>query len=87
MARNEAKSLPQFNSLDELVKSFDGQDWGDYLRHLPKADFEVALKHKVYAIALETELAEQVAALARSQQTSPETLVNAWVREKLLKQR
>ena len=87
MARNEAKPLPQFTSLDELVKSFDSQDWGEHLGHLPKADFEVTFKRKVYAIALETELAAQVTALARSQHTSPETLVNAWVREKLLEQR
>lgn len=87
MAGNEGKSLPKFASLDELVKSFDSQDWGEYLEDLPKADFAVAHNRKVYAIALETELAEQVTALARSQHTSPETLVNTWVREKLLEQR
>ena len=87
MAKSESKSLPQFSSLDELVKSFDSQDWGDHLEHLPKADFVVELKHKVYAVVLESELADKVVALARSQDTSPETLVNAWVREKLLEQR
>lgn len=87
MAKNEPKRLPQFSSLDELVRSFDSQDWGDYLEHLPKVDFEVDLKRKVYAIVLETALADQVEELARSQQTSPESLVNAWVREKLLEQR
>lgn len=87
MARSESKPLPQFSSLDELVKSFDNQDWGDYLGHLPKADFTVEFKRMVYAVVLESELADKVEALARSQDTSPETLVNAWVREKLMEQR
>lgn len=86
MADDKTKPLPHFASLDELVKSFDSQDWGDYLESLPEAVFEVDFKRKVYAIVLETALADKVEELARFQHTSPEKLVNIWVREKLLGQ-
>ena len=44
MANDEPKPLPHFRSLDELVRCFDSQDWGDYLEHLPEAVFEVDFK-------------------------------------------
>lgn len=83
MEKNETR---HFDSLDDLVKSFDNEDWGDDLAHLPEVDFEVDITRKTYAILLETELADKVEALARSRHTSPESLVNTWVREKLLEQ-
>lgn len=86
MADDKIKPLPRFNSLEELVNSFDSQDWGDYLEHLPEAAFEVDFKRKIYAIVLETALANKVEELARFQHTSPEKLVNTWIREKLLGQ-
>jgi hypothetical protein len=64
--------------LDEVVKSFDNQDWGDYLEHLPEVDIEVDFKRKIYAIILETTLANKVEEIARSQHTSPEMLVQCF---------
>ncbi len=87
MAKDESKHMPHFSSLDEKVKSFDSQDWGDYLEHFSEVDFEVDFKRKIYAIILEPTLADKVEEIARSQHTSPEMLVNTWVREKLLEQR
>lgn len=86
MARSEAKSLPQFRSLDELVDFFDGHDLGEYLDQIPEVDFEVEIKRKVHLIALDAELADKLTEFARSRQTSPEALVNAWVRERVLEQ-
>lgn len=86
MADDKTQPLPKFNALDELVQSFDSQDWGDYLESLPEVVFDVDFKRKVYAIVLETALADKVEELARFQHTSPEKLVNTWVREKLLGQ-
>ena len=87
MAKDESKHMPHSGSLDELVRSFDNQDWGDYLGHLPEVDFEANFTRRIYAIVLETAIADKVEEIARSQHTSPETLVNAWVRERLLEQR
>jgi len=86
MAKSKAKSLPQFRSLDELVEFFDSHDLGEYLDQMPEVDFEVDIKRKVHLIALDAELADKLTAIARSRHTSPEALVNAWVREKILEQ-
>ncbi len=84
MAKREATSLPQFGSLDELVELFDSHDLGEYFDQMPEVDFEVDIKRKGHLIALDAELADRLTAISRSKQTSPEALVNAWVREKIL---
>jgi len=84
--KSEAKSLPHFRSLEELVEFFDSHDLGEYLDQMPEVDFEVDIKREVHLIALDAELANKLAEIARSRQTSPEALVNAWVREKILEQ-
>ena len=86
MARSEAKSLSHFRSLEELVEFFDSHDLGDYLDQMPEVDFEVDIERKVHLIALDAELANKLTEFARSRQTSPEALVNTWVREKILEQ-
>lgn len=71
-------------SLDQLVEFFDSHDLGEYLDQMPEANFEVDIKRKVL-IALDAELADKLSEIARSRQTSPEALINAWVREKVSK--
>jgi hypothetical protein len=86
MVESELKSLPDFESLDDMVGFFDNQDWGDYLNQMPEVDFEVDIKRRVYAITLDIELADKLTEIARSKQISSEELVNTWVREKVLEQ-
>lgn len=77
MAKSEAKGLPHFRSLDDLVEFFDSHDLGEYLDQMPEVDFEVDIKRRVHLIALDAELADKLTAIARSKQTSAEALVNA----------
>ena len=86
MAKSEAKNLPEFKSIDELVDFFDSHDLGEYLDQMPEVDFEVDIKRKLHLIVLDAELADKLTKFARSRQTSPKALVNAWVREKILEQ-
>ncbi|MFW6012290.1 MAG: hypothetical protein ACOC92_01105 [bacterium] len=46
-------------------------------------ELEVDLGRRVFLTALEPELAKQVAAYARQQGVSAETLINLWLGEKL----
>lgn len=87
MEESEVKSLPHFRSLDELVEFFDSHDLGEYLDQMPEVDIEVDIKRKIYLIALDAELTGQLMEIAKSKQTSPEDLVNAWVREKILEEK
>ncbi len=86
MVESETRRLPDFESIDEMVEFFDNQDLGDYLDQMPEIDFEVDIKRRVFAVALEIELADKLTEIAKSRHVSSEELVNAWVREKVLEQ-
>jgi hypothetical protein len=83
MARTKTKSIPRFRSLDELVEFFDTQDMGEYLKEMPEAKFEVDIKRRTHLFVLDAELAGKLTEIAKSKQTSSESLINAWLKEKI----
>jgi hypothetical protein len=83
MARTKTKSIPRFRSLDELVEFFDTQDTGDYLKDMPEAKFEVDIKRRTHLFALDAELASKLTEIAKLKRTSSESLINAWLKEKI----
>lgn len=78
MERNEEGKLPRFQSLDELVSFFDGNDLGDY--DLPEVEVEVNVKKKV---PVDRELYRQLDDVAHAKGVTSETLIETWLREKL----
>jgi hypothetical protein len=46
MTRSRSKSLPSFESLDDLVEFFDAHDMGDYWEQLPEAHFDINIRTK-----------------------------------------
>ncbi len=84
MAKSNPKNLPQFDSLDDLVEFFDSHDLGECLEQMPEATFDVDLKHKTHLFALDEELSHKLTELARAKHVPAETLINTWLREKLL---
>jgi hypothetical protein len=87
MERSEGKKLTPTKSLDELVEFFETQDMGEVWEQLPAAHFDVDIKSRTHLVAIEEELAHQLAEIARSQRTSSESLINNWLREKVSKQK
>ena len=83
MARTKYKIVPRFRSLDELVEFFDTQDMGDYLKDMPEAKFHVNIKRRTHLFAMDAELASKLTEIAKSKQTSAESLINAWLKEKI----
>jgi hypothetical protein len=86
MVRSKSKAIPQFSSLDELVKFFDTHDMGEYWDSMPEAHFEISIKRRTHLFALDEDLAEKVTAIARAKHVPTERLINAWLKEKLLEQ-
>jgi hypothetical protein len=41
MAKSKSKTLPAFESLDELVSFFDTHDMGEYWEQMPEASFDI----------------------------------------------
>jgi hypothetical protein len=83
MARTKTKIMPHFRSLDELVEFFDTQDMGEYLKEMAEAKFEVDIKRRTHLFALDAELARKLTEIAKAKRTSSESLINAWLKEKI----
>lgn len=86
MPKSKSKRLPSFRSLDELVEFFDTHDMGEYWDQMPEAHFEVDIKRRIHLFAIDEELAGKLIQIARSRQISSETLINSWLREKILEE-
>ncbi|MBC8230450.1 hypothetical protein H8E77_12960 [bacterium] len=86
MAKSKSKNLPNFKSLDELVNFFDTNDLGEYWDEMPEAHFEVDIKKRTHLFSLDTELAGKLTEIARLRRVSSETLINAWLKEKIQRQ-
>jgi hypothetical protein len=83
MARNKSKSLPKFESLDELVGFFDANDMGEYWDEMPAADFDISIKTKKHMVTIDEEIIPSLDEIAKSKKISSEKLINRWLREKI----
>jgi len=81
--KNEAKKLPEFDSVDELVEFVETHDMGEYWEGLPEAHFEVDIQKRTRLISVEPALADRVTSLARQKSVSSDELIDSWLREKL----
>ena len=86
MARSKSRPMPKFTSLDKLVEFFDTHDMGEYWDGMPEAHFDIDLKRSTHLVALDDDLAKRVTAIARAKQIPSNTLINEWLREKVLEQ-
>jgi hypothetical protein len=84
MKENESQNLPPFTSLDELVEFFDTHDMGDYSDELPEVHFDVDIKKRTHLVAIDEEIVSKLSEIARLKQIPAETLVNSWLKEKIL---
>ena len=83
MARNTSKSLPKFESLDELVEFFDTHDMGEYWDQMPEAHFDINIKTKKHLVAIDEEIVPRLDEIAKSKKVSSVRLINTWLREKI----
>lgn len=79
MAKNKTKPMPKQRSLHETVEFFETHDMGDYLDAMPEAHFGINLKRRTHVIALDEDLADKVAAIARAKHVPSQMLINKWV--------
>ncbi len=79
-------AILHFHNLNELTEFFDSHDLGEYWEQMPEAHFEVDLKKRTHLIALDKEIADKLTEIAKSKQILFETLINSWLREKILEQ-
>ena len=83
MTENNLQQSQSFASLDELVEFFDTNDVGDYLEQKPEVNFEVNLQKRTHLVAIDEKIAVKLNKIAKQEQTSAESLVNSWLKEKM----
>jgi hypothetical protein len=86
MPKNKSKTLPNFESLNELVDFFDTHDLGEYWDKMPESHFEVDLKKRTHLFSIDSELAVRLTEIAKSRKISSQALVNNWLKEKIMQQ-
>lgn len=83
-SRKRRDLIPRhFQSVAEAAEFWDSHDLTDYWDQTREVKVEVDLRRRVFLAALEPELAKKLASCARKQGVSAETLINAWLTEKV----
>ncbi|MGC8879321.1 MAG: hypothetical protein ACP5R2_08855 [Anaerolineae bacterium] len=77
-------SLSQTTSYRGIARFWDIHDLAEYWEETRPHEFEVAYQVGVTYIALKSSLAAMLNEVARRREVSPEALLNAWVRDRLL---
>ena len=85
MAKSKSKSLPSFDSLDDLVEFFDTRDMGEYWDQMPEARLDVTIKRRKHLVAIDEEISAKLTEIAQSTKVSSEKLINSWLKEKIRK--
>ncbi len=84
MTENKEKNFPEFDSLEDLVNFFDENDFGDFDKTLKEVHFDVDLKSKKYLVGIDEETSKSLAKIATQEKTTTDSLVNSWLKEKVL---
>jgi hypothetical protein len=85
MAKSKRDPIPEsFRSIEEAADFWDTHDLGDYWDQTKEVDFKVNIKSEKNYFAVEKGLARKVAQIAKSKGVSPETLLNLWIKEKVV---
>jgi len=87
MAKSKVQRDPlpdEFKSIEEAAEFWDTHSLADYEDLQKDVEFEVELKSEKNYFAVEKELSDRIDKLAHLKGILPETLVNLWLKEKVL---
>lgn len=85
MQKNNRDSLPdEFKTIEEAANFWDTHSLADYEDFQRDIQFEVELKSEKNYFAVERDLSDYIDKLAHIRGVLPETLVNLWLKEKIL---
>ena len=83
--KRQADPIPEtFATLEAFQDFWDAHSLADYDDYLREVEFDIDIQRRRFLVALEPELAQKVAEQAHARGVSAETLVNLWLKEKLL---
>ena len=74
----------EFKNIEEAAEFLDTRCLADYEDLQQEVNFEVELKSEKNYFAVEQNLSDIIDKMARSKGVLPETLINLWLKEKIL---
>jgi len=84
--RRRRESIPkELATLEEAADFWDRHDLADYWRDTKEVKVDVKVPPTPLYVPLEKEIAKFIAKIARDQHVTPETLVNLWLKERLIR--
>ena len=84
-SKRQRETLPEeFKNIEAAAEFWDTHSLADYEDLQKDAEFEVELKSEKNYFAVEKELSYNIDKLAHLKGILPETLVNLWLKEKVL---
>jgi predicted DNA binding CopG/RHH family protein len=87
MKKNKSRreSIPkEFATLEAAAEFWDKHDLTDYWKDMKEVKVDVKVPSTPRYIPLEKEIAKFITKIARNQHVTPETLVNLWLKERLI---
>ena len=85
MEESKLKKFPKFSSIEELVKFFDTHDLGEYWDQMPEVSFDINIEKRRHIFTIEEDIADKITETAKSKKVPSQTLINPWLKEKILK--
>jgi hypothetical protein len=83
---NSRHRLPkEFATLEAAADFWDKHDLADYWKDTKEVKVDVKVPPTPRYIPLEKEIAKFIVKIARDQHVTPETLVNLWLKERLIR--
>jgi hypothetical protein len=76
----------EFTTLKEAAEFWDKHDLTDYWKFTKEVEGDIKIPPTPRYVPLEKEISEFITEIAKKEHISPETLVNLWLKERLLKQ-
>jgi len=86
MSKNKS-TISGAKSYYEMAEFWDDKDAADYWDKTNEAEFEVRISSEHRYYALERNLSEEMNRMAKLRGVTVETLLNLWIKEKLLEQK
>ena len=83
MPRSKSRKNSPSKRISDLVEFFETHDMGEYWDQLPEVEFDVDIRKTRHLIEIDKNVADRIKAIAKSERTSAESLVNSWLKEKI----
>lgn len=86
MSKNKT-SISKAGTYEEIAEFWDTHDLADFWEQTKPVEFEIDIQSEKRYYPLERDLAEEMNKIAKMRGVAVETLLNLWIKEKIVEQK